>query len=155
MCFLYWCWRFHWMRGCTRVCCSVVCFSVWRKKRTEQHTLVQPPTQQKRQYQNRTPCPSRQALSERPQSRKILNTWSKSITAVWKTLKRIIDKRILNSFKHIHETADNTNTKDTKTCNCRQKNIYIYIYTHIYTNQLIRRLFVDLIPNFPNQYQDN
>ena len=39
--------------------------------------------------------------------------------------KQIIDnhnKRILNSSKHINDTADNTNTKDTKTCNCRQKN---------------------------------
>ena len=61
------------MGGCTRVCCSVVCFSVWRKKRTEQRTLVQPPTQQKRQHQNRALCPSRQTLSERPQSGKILN----------------------------------------------------------------------------------
>ena len=33
--------------------------------------------------------------------------------------------------------------------------IYIYIYIYIHTNQLIRRLFVDLIPNFPNQYQKN
>ena len=39
--------------------------------------------------------------------------------------KQIIDnhnKRILNSSKHINDTADNTNTKDSKTCNCRQKN---------------------------------
>ena len=39
--------------------------------------------------------------------------------------KQIIDnhnKRILNSSKHINDTADNTNTKDTKTCHCRQKN---------------------------------
>ena len=39
--------------------------------------------------------------------------------------KQIIDnhnKCILNSSKHINDTADNTNTKDTKTCNCRQKN---------------------------------
>ena len=26
------------------------------------------------------------------------------------------------TIKHINDTADNTNTKDTKTCNCRQKN---------------------------------
>ena len=39
--------------------------------------------------------------------------------------KQIIDnhnKCILNSSKHINDTADNTNTKDSKTCNCRQKN---------------------------------
>ena len=39
--------------------------------------------------------------------------------------KQIIDnhnKRILNSSKHINDNADNTNTKDSKTCNCRQKN---------------------------------
>lgn len=39
--------------------------------------------------------------------------------------KQIVDKdnkRILYSSKHINDTADNTNTKDTKTCNCRQKN---------------------------------
>ena len=38
---------------------------------------------------------------------------------------QIIDNHnncILNSSKHINDTADNTNTKDTKTCNCRQKN---------------------------------
>ena len=38
--------------------------------------------------------------------------------------KQIIDnhnKCILNSFKHINDTIDNTNTKDTKTCSCRQK----------------------------------
>ena len=37
---------------------------------------------------------------------------------------QIIDNHnncILNSSKHINDTADNTNTKDTKTCNCRQK----------------------------------
>ena len=33
--------------------------------------------------------------------------------------------------------------------------VCIYIYIYIHTNQLIRRLFVDLIPNFPNQYQKN
>ena len=32
------------------------------------------------------------------------------------------NKRNLNSSKHIDDTADNTNTKDTKTCSCRQKN---------------------------------
>ena len=39
--------------------------------------------------------------------------------------KQIIDnhnKRILNSSKHINDTADNTNTIGTKTCNCQQKN---------------------------------
>ena len=39
--------------------------------------------------------------------------------------KQIIDnhnKCILNSSKHINDTADNINTKDSKTCNCRQKN---------------------------------
>ena len=30
-------------------------------------------------------------------------------------------KRILNSSKHINDTTDNTNTKDTKNCSCRQK----------------------------------
>ena len=41
----------------------------------EQHTLVQPPIQQKHQHQYRTqiPCPSRQALPERPQTKKIFN----------------------------------------------------------------------------------
>ena len=37
--------------------------------------------------------------------------------------KQVIDSHnecILNSSRHIH--TDNTNTKDTKTCNCRQKN---------------------------------
>ena len=29
---------------------------------------------------------------------------------------------ILKSSKHIYDTVDNTNTKDSKTCNCRQKN---------------------------------
>ena len=24
----YWCWRFYWIGGCTRVCCFVVCFFV-------------------------------------------------------------------------------------------------------------------------------
>ena len=40
------------------------------EKTMEQHTLVQPPIQQKRQHQYRTqiPCPSRQALPERPQT---------------------------------------------------------------------------------------
>ena len=32
------------------------------------------------------------------------------------------NKRNLNSSKHIDDTADNTNTKDTKTCSCQQKN---------------------------------
>ena len=39
--------------------------------------------------------------------------------------KQIIDnhnKRIINSSKHINDTADNANAKDTKTCNCRQNN---------------------------------
>ena len=39
--------------------------------------------------------------------------------------KQIIDnhnKHILNSSKHAHKTADNTN--DIKSCNCRQKNTY-------------------------------
>ena len=30
-------------------------------------------------------------------------------------------KRILNSSKHINDTTDNTNTKDTKNCSCQQK----------------------------------
>ena len=30
------------------------------------------------------------------------------------------NKCILNSSKHIDDTADNTNTKDTKTCSCKQ-----------------------------------
>ena len=78
------------------------------------------------------------------------------------TLKRTIDKRILNSFKHIHETADNTSTKTPKLATADRRiyvcvciYTYIYIYVYIHTNQLIRRLFVDLIPNFPNQYQKN
>ena len=39
--------------------------------------------------------------------------------------KQIIDnhnKHILNSSKHNDDTADNTNTKDTKNCHCQQKN---------------------------------
>ena len=32
------------------------------------------------------------------------------------------DKCILNSSKHINDTANNTNTKDTKAFNCQQKN---------------------------------
>ena len=32
------------------------------------------------------------------------------------------NKCILNSFKPFNNTANNTNTKDTKTCSCRQKN---------------------------------
>ena len=32
------------------------------------------------------------------------------------------DKCILNPSKHINDTANNTNTKDTKACNCQQKN---------------------------------
>ena len=38
--------------------------------------------------------------------------------------KQIIDnhkKRILNSSKHINDTTDNSNTKDTKNCSCQQK----------------------------------
>ena len=38
--------------------------------------------------------------------------------------KQIIDnhnKCIVNSSKHINDTIDNTNTKDSKTCSCRQK----------------------------------
>ena len=31
------------------------------------------------------------------------------------------NKRILNSSKHINDTTDNTNTKDTKNCSCQQK----------------------------------
>ena len=30
-------------------------------------------------------------------------------------------KRILNSSKHINDTTDNSNTKDTKNCSCQQK----------------------------------
>ena len=39
--------------------------------------------------------------------------------------KQIIDnhnKHILNSSKHNDDTADKTNTKDTKNCHCQQKN---------------------------------
>ena len=32
------------------------------------------------------------------------------------------NKHILNSSKHMDDTTDKTNTKDTKTCNCWQKN---------------------------------
>ena len=32
------------------------------------------------------------------------------------------NKRILNSSKPLNDTANNTNTKDTKTCSCQQKN---------------------------------
>ena len=32
------------------------------------------------------------------------------------------NKRILNSSKPFNDTANNTNTKDTKTCSCQQKN---------------------------------
>ena len=38
--------------------------------------------------------------------------------------KQIIDnhkKGILNSSKHINDTTDNSNTKDTKNCSCQQK----------------------------------
>ena len=43
-----------------------------RKKQTTEHSLVQPPIQQKHQHQYRTqiPCPSRLALPERPQTQK-------------------------------------------------------------------------------------
>ena len=58
--------------------------------------------------------------------RKIVNRNTIKISySCMNNTKQIIDnhnKRILNSSKHINDTADNTNTKDTKTCNCRQKN---------------------------------
>ena len=31
------------------------------------------------------------------------------------------NKCVVNSSKHINDTIDNTNTKDSKTCSCRQK----------------------------------
>ena len=41
-----------------------------KKQTTKQHTLIQPPCQQRQQNQYRTqiPCHSRQALPERPQT---------------------------------------------------------------------------------------
>ena len=93
----------------------------------KQHSLVQPPIQQKCQYQYRTqiPCPSEQALPERPETKIFNHNKIKISYSCMNNTKQIIDnhnKRIPNSSKHISVTIDNTNTKDTKTCNCWQKN---------------------------------
>ena len=56
--------------------------------------------------------------------------------------KQIVDKdnkRILYSSKHINDTADNTNTKDTKTCNCRQKNTHCLKSSLIYQATVTRK----------------
>ena len=100
-----------------------------RKNQTkEQHTLVQPPIQQKRQHQYRTQF---LALVDKhvPKDHKLRKIFNRNTIKIsyscMNNTKQIIDnhnKRILNSSKHINDTADNTNTKDSKTCNCRQKN---------------------------------
>ena len=66
------------------------------------------------------------ALVDKHYPRKIFNpnTIKISYSCMNITL-QIIDnhnKGILNSSKHVNDTADNTNTKDTKTYACRQKN---------------------------------
>ena len=99
-----------------------------KKQTTEQHTLVQPPIQQKRQHQYRTQF---LALVDKhvPKDHKLRKIFNRNTIKIsyscMNNTKQIIDnhnKRILNSSKHINDTADNTNTKDSKTCNCRQKN---------------------------------
>ena len=94
----------------------------------KQHSLVQPPIQQKCQYQCRTqiPCTSEQALLERPETKLFNHNTIKISYSCMNNTKQIIDnhnKRIPNSSKHISVTVDNTNTKDTKTC-CQSSLIY-------------------------------
>ena len=64
-----------------------------------------------------------------PEDHKLRKIFNRNIIKIsyshMNNTEQIIDNHnncILNSSKHINDTADNTNTKDTKTCNCRQKN---------------------------------
>ena len=99
-----------------------------KRQSTEQHTLIQPPIKQKckHQYQTQIPCHSRRALPKRSQIRQIFNRNTIKICySCMNNTKQIIDnhnKHILNSSKHNDDTADKTNTKDTKNCHCQQKN---------------------------------
>ena len=64
-----------------------------------------------------------------PEDHKLRKIFNRNIIKIsyshMNNTEQIIDNHnncILYSSKHINDTADNTNTKDTKTCNCRQKN---------------------------------
>ena len=99
-----------------------------KRQTTEQHTLVQPPIQKKFQHQigHRFLTLIDKHFSKDRKLRKIFNCSTIKICHSCKNnTKQTIashNKRNLNSSKHIDDTADNTNTKDTKTCSCQQKN---------------------------------
>ena len=85
-----------------------------KKQPTEQHTLVQPPIQQKRQHQYRTQF---LALVDKhvPKDHKLRKIFNRNTIKIsyscMNNTKQIIDnhnKRILNSSKHIKDTAANT-----------------------------------------------
>ena len=85
-----------------------------KKQTTEQHTLVQPPIQQKRQHQYRTQFLALvdKHVPKDHKLRKIFNHNTIKISySCMNNTKQIIDnhnKRILNSSKHIKDTAANT-----------------------------------------------
>ena len=85
-----------------------------KKQPTEQHTLVQPPIQQKHQHQYRTQF---LALVDKhvPKDHKLKKIFHRNTIKIsyscMNNAKQIIDnhnKRILNSSKHIKDTAANT-----------------------------------------------
>ena len=85
-----------------------------KKQPTEQHTLVQPPIQQKHQHQYRTQF---LALVDKhvPKDHKLRKIFNRNTIKIsyscMNNTKQIIDnhnKRILNSSKHIKDTAANT-----------------------------------------------
>ena len=93
----------------------------------EQHTLVQPPIQQKHQHQYHRFLALVDKHSPKDHKlRKIFNCNTIKISySCMNNSKQTINnhnKCILNSSKHIDNTTYNTNIKDSKTCNHGQKN---------------------------------
>ena len=110
------------------------------KKKERNNTLwYNPPTQQ-----NRTPRPSRQALPERPQSRKILNR--NIIKINYGCMNDIKKDHRQTHFKFIHTSMKPQITPAQKHQNLQLPTeeymfvcvcIYIYIYIYIYTHKSI------------------
>ena len=100
-----------------------------KRKTTEQHTLVQPPIQQnvRTNIGHRFLALVVKHFPKDCKLRKMINYCNtiKISYSCMKSTKQIIDnhnKHICNSSKHVDDTTDNTNTKDTKMRSCRQRN---------------------------------
>ena len=88
--------------------------------------MVQPSIQQKHSIGHKWPALLDKYFPKDHKLRKIFNCNTiKTSYSFMNHTKQIINnhnQRILNSLKHINDTAGDAKIKDNKTCNCRQKN---------------------------------